>query len=443
LEDLGPYQTSIPIALVSQPLGFNIDLITGIVAILLLLFLLTLVSGGEVLFFSVLPADGEKKHSKKSGIQNSIIRLIKYPEILQTTISITKSLVNVLIVVFSTSLATQFLNHGNSLLAEVIITLIIISLLVLFYSETIPGNLAARYKPAFILLSVPVLQTFFILFWPISYILKIFSRKLNRILLQNSESYSVNELSDALELNEVTLSEEKSILKGIVKFTNIYVSEIMKSRIDIVGADITTSYTDLLRIINESGYSRIPVYNETFDDIKGILYIKDLLLHLEKQSGFKWQSLIRPPYFVPESKKINDLLKEFQKKHIHMAVVVDEYGGTSGIVTLEDILEEIVGEISDESDAEELAYKMIDANTFLFEGKVLLNDFYKIANVSDDIFEKVKGEADTLAGLILEIKGEIPKPKDKICYGSFKFEIREVDKRRIKMIHVSIIRNNN
>jgi gliding motility-associated protein GldE len=241
-----------------------------------------------------------------------------------------------------------------------------------------------------------------------------------------------------LELTEKHLTEEKNILKGIVKFGNIDVCEIMKSRVDTVATEINTPFDILLKLIEESGYSRIPVYEETFDHIKGILYIKDLLSHFNKPADFKWQSLIRPSYFIPESKKINDLLKEFQTHHIHMAIVVDEYGGTSGIITLEDILEEIVGDISDESDEEEITYEKIDDSNFIFEGKTLLNDFYKVAGIDDNVFDEIKGEADTIAGLILELRGDIPKPDDKLVYKNFVFGVISVDKRRIKKIKVTI-----
>ena len=250
----------------------------------------------------------------------------------------------------------------------------------------------------------------------------------------------MDELSDALELAEHETDEDKSILKGIVKFVNLYVREIMTSRVDVVGVDMTLKFRSLIELINKSGYSRIPVYDKHFDNIKGILYIKDLLPHIQKPDTFNWQSLIRPPYYVPETKKIDDLLKEFQTNKIHLAIVVDEYGGTSGIITLEDILEEIIGEITDETDEDETLYTQIDNSTYVFEGKAQLNDFYKILNLDEHIFDEVKGDADTLAGLILEIKGELPGKNDLIQYNDFKFKIIAVDNRRIKKIQVTIIK---
>jgi len=248
----------------------------------------------------------------------------------------------------------------------------------------------------------------------------------------------MDQLSDAIDLTADDIAEEKTILEGIVKFGNIDVSEIMKARIDVVAIDIKTRLHELIRIINESGHSRIPIFADTFDNIKGILFIKDILPHINKGKNFKWQSLIRPPFYVPENKKIDDLLHEFQSKRKHMAIVIDEYGGTSGIITLEDILEEIVGDITDESDDAELRHKQLDKNTFIFEGKILLNDFYKITDTPDDFFDPVKGEADTLAGLILEIEGEFPAEGTTIEYENLRFHIESVDKRRIKQIKLEI-----
>jgi len=276
------------------------------------------------------------------------------------------------------------------------------------------------------------------IFKPISSILIYSTSIVNKRFARKKQNISMDDLSKAMELPSTTITEDEKILKGIVKFRNIDVKEIMKSRLDVVAIDMQTKFSKLLPQIIESGYSRIPVYSGSFDNIRGILYIKDLLPHLNKNDTFKWQSLIRSPYFVPETKKINDLLEEFQSKKIHLAMVVDEYGGTHGIITLEDILEEIVGEIADESDEDEPTYVRLDESNYLFEGKTLLNDFYKIINTSDNIFNEIKGDADTLAGLILEIKGEIPEKNDIIRYKKFSFIIDSVDFRRIKRIRVKI-----
>jgi gliding motility-associated protein GldE len=244
----------------------------------------------------------------------------------------------------------------------------------------------------------------------------------------------MGDLSQALELTADEMSDEMEILEGIVNFGNINVVEVMKSRVDVVAIDVRTGFGKLKSILIDSGYSRIPVYDGTFDNVKGILYVKDLLPHHHKPNTFRWQSIIRPPYYVPETKKINDLLEEFQTQKNHMAVVVDEYGGTSGIITMEDILEEIIGDITDESDEEKETFTLEKDGTYVFEGKTLLNDFFKITELDSDLFEDIKGDADTLAGLLLEIKGEIPQKKEEFSHQEFKFIVEAVDNRRIKKI---------
>jgi Hemolysins and related proteins containing CBS domains len=253
-----------------------------------------------------------------------------------------------------------------------------------------------------------------------------------------SRQISVDDLTEAIENASDTLSDEEDILKGIVKFGNIDVSEILRPRIDVVALDYKMSIKQVLAVVVDSGYSRIPVYAGNFDNVKGILYVKDLLPYINEKDDFRWQSLIRPPYFVPDTKKVKELLTEFQTSKIHMAVIVDEYGGTLGIVTLEDILEEIVGEISDESDEDEKSYSQINDNTYIFDGKTLLNDFYKILQTETTVFDDIKGEADTLAGLILELKGAIPNKNEQVKYKQFIFKIEAVDSRRIKQIRVTI-----
>lgn len=441
MEDPDPYEQILPVLTVFQPEASNFGLIAGMVVILFLLVLSAMVSGSEVAFFSLSPTDVDKIKELKSRSGKIANALLKHPDRLLATILITNNFVNVGIVVISTFLTDSLFNFEEiNRWVGFTIQVVVVTFLILFFSEVLPKVYANRSPFTFSIFIAPALLFFSKAFKPLSSLLIRSTGVVNRKLSKKKSNISIHELSDALELTEVSLSEEKNILKGIVKFGNIYVSEIMRSRVDVVAIETETTYSDLLKIINESGFSRIPVYKDTFDEVKGILYIKDLLPYLSKPPSFKWQTLIRPSYFVPESKKINDLLKEFQTEHIHMAIVVDEYGGTSGIVTLEDILEEIVGEIADESDAEETSYRKIDQDNILFEGKVLLNDFYKIAQVEDNVFDNVKGDADTLAGLILELRGEIPERKDKLTYKNFTFEVREVDQRRIKLIHVSVKR---
>jgi gliding motility-associated protein GldE len=280
------------------------------------------------------------------------------------------------------------------------------------------------------------------IFYPFSSILVRSTSFLDKRIARRSPGISRSELSDAIDITagESTPEEEKKILKGIVKFGDIEVKEIMHSRVDVVALDLEVSFAEVLEVIVESGFSRIPVYKESFDNIQGILYVKDLLPHIEKSTTFNWHNLIRDAFFVPENKKINDLLQEFQERKIHLAIVVDEYGGTSGIVTLEDVLEEIVGEITDESDSgtEEFVYEKIDDQTYMFEGKTTINDFCKIIEVDDDIFDEVKGESDSLAGLILELEGKIPEKGDETSFLNYTFKTVDVDLKRIKRIKVMI-----
>ncbi len=263
-------------------------------------------------------------------------------------------------------------------------------------------------------------------------------KPLSSFLTNQRSNISMDDISDSLDMSHNDMDEDEKLLKGIVNFGNISVSTIMCPRIDVTSLDIKSGFDKVVPVIVESGFSRIPVYSGSFDSIKGILYAKDILPYTNNPADFKWQSLLRQPYFVPETKKINDLLKEFQVKKIHMAIVIDEYGGTSGIVTLEDILEEIVGEITDESDEDDLLFRKIDESTYIFEGKILLNDFCKTVNAEEDIFDNVRGEAETLAGLILELTGEIPQKGQTISLNQFSFSIESADRRRIKEIRVEI-----
>ncbi len=423
-----------------QPENFSLGIVAGMLVVILLLLISALVSGSEVAYFSLVPAELDKIQNSKSRASRIAESLLKHPDRLLATILITNNFVNVGVVILSSFITSSLFNFGGNQLIEVLVKVVVITFLILFFSEVLPKVYANKYAMAFALFTAPGLLFFAKVFKPLSFMLISSTNVVNKRLLKKKGNLSMDELSDALELTEGALSEERKILQGIVKFGNIDVNDIMCPRVDVISIEKGASYSELLKLVRNSGYSRIPVYEDTFDEVKGILYIKDLLPYLDKNSSFEWTTLIRPPFFVPESKKINDLLREFQLEHIHMAIVVDEYGGTSGIVTLEDILEEIVGEISDESDAEELSYKIIDENNIVFEGKVLLNDFYKITNVEDDIFDEVKGDADTLAGLILELRGEFPKKDDKLAYKNFIFHVKEVDQRRIKLIHVTIKR---
>ncbi len=411
----------------------------SLMVIVLLLVLSALLSGSEIAYFSLSPA--EKHKISKASTKNAkyILKNLESPEQLLATILVANNFVNVGIVILSSFVVNNLIDFSNEPVWGFIFQVIIITFIILLFGEIIPKVYSTHYPLKFArFISVPLFYTIRI-FRPVNSVLIFSTSFINNRIHAYGNHISIDELSQALELTSKTeLKDDTEILKGIVKFGNKSVVEIMRSRVDVVSLDIDSNYDEVLKLITETGFSRIPVYSETFDNIKGILYIKDLLPHVSKGSGFKWQTIIRPPFYVPETKKIDDLLEEFQKNKVHMAIVVDEYGGSSGIVTLEDVLEEIVGEISDESDEEENFYTKISDNKYIFDGKTLLNDFYKVTKLEDPIFDDVKGEADTLAGLILELKGEFPEKNDTITCKNYVFSIEAVDNRRIKQIKVEI-----
>lgn len=418
---------------------FTLDLAICLGFIFFFLVLSALLSGAEVAYFSISKAERIKMKGKSSKKNQYLIRNLEAPEQLLTTLLVVNNFVNVGIVILSVFTLGNLVSISESPVWTFVFQLGAISFIILLFGEVMPKLYATRHALRFArFIALPIYFLVKVL-RPLNSVL-IFSLSFvsNRIRAYNQQ-ISIDELSQALELTSQTeLKDDKDILKGIVKFGNKSVVEIMRSRVDVVSAEITDSYSKIMNMITETGFSRIPVYSESFDNIKGILYIKDLLPHVHKGATFRWQSIIRPPFFVPETKKIDDLLEEFQKNKVHMAIVVDEYGGTSGVVTLEDVLEEIVGEITDEFDEEEKFYTKIGENKFLFDGKTLLNDFYKVIGVDDSVFADVKGEADTLAGLILELQGEIPQRNDTITCKNCVFSIESVDNRRIKQIKVEL-----
>lgn len=417
---------------------FSTGIFIWILVLLLLLISSALTSGSEVAYFSLSPSNIKSLETKKSKKAFLALKLYGMPERLLATILVVNNFINIGIVILSAFITNSIIDFSNIPTLGFIFQIIIITFLLLLFGEILPKIYATHYPLQFATNMAYPLFYLEKIFKPISSILIYSTSIVNKRFARKKQNISMDDLSKAMELPSTTITEDEKILKGIVKFRNIDVKEIMKSRLDVVAIDMQTKFSKLLPQIIESGYSRIPIYSGSFDNIRGILYIKDLLPHLNKNDTFKWQSLIRSPYFVPETKKINDLLEEFQSKKIHLAMVVDEYGGTHGIITLEDILEEIVGEIADESDEDEPTYVRLDESNYLFEGKTLLNDFYKIINTSDNIFNEIKGDADTLAGLILEIIGKIPGKDDIIRYKNFSFKIDSVDFRRIKRIRVKI-----
>jgi len=315
---------------------------------------------------------------------------------------------------------------------------VVITFLLLLFGEIVPKVYANRTAPRFAKRMAVPLVILDKAFQPLIFILIRSTRLVNRRLAKKGQNISMDDLSEALDLTTDVVQDEKEMLEGIVRFSNLEVVEIMRPRTDVVAVDIQTDLDTLIKVIIDSGFSRIPVYEQTSDHLKGILYVKDLFPHINQKEKVDWTALIRDPFFVPEAKKINDLLKEFQEKKIHLAIVVDEYGGTEGIVTMEDILEEVVGEITDESDEAEEFYRQIDASTWIFDGKTLLNDFYKVTELDDELFDDVKGDSETLAGLLLELKGGFPKRNDVVPCKGVEFTVLGMDQRRIKEIKVKL-----
>jgi len=419
---------------------FTVSVIFSLVAVLLLLIVSALLSGSEAAYFSLNEIDRQKL--KKNKTNSRVFVNLENPVKLLATILVANSFIKIGVIVLSITILSQLIIIQNLPVFEFILQVVFIFCVLFLFSEVLPKIYANRHKMSIVRFMAFPLYLLEKVFRPISFLLIATTSLVNQRLQKHSKNFSIDEISQALKLTtEQELSDEKEILEGIVKFGNKNVSEIMKPRIDVVSLDIKTTFPGVLNLIVDSGFSRIPVYSGSFDNIKGILYIKDILPHSHKVDSFNWQTLIRPPFYVPETKKINSLLKEFQKNKVHLAVVIDEYGGTSGIVTLEDVLEEIVGEIVDEFDDDEQYYSKISESIFLFDAKTLLGDFFKIVKCDDTVFNKIKGDAETLAGLILELKGEIPALNEKMEYKQFIFTVEAVDNRRIKQIKVEINRN--
>lgn len=407
-------------------------------AISVLLLLSAMFSASETAFFTLKTEELDELKNKNSVLSRSAIRLYELPDKLLSTLLILNTTTNVIFAVLSFSLckSTGILESLPTLGSIVYLFAIIIVLLV--FGEMLPKAYATRNNKSIVLTMALPLSLFMFLLRPVvslvSWPLSIIKRKIGLF-----KPNIIDELSEVLEHTDEELNEDEKILKGVVNFSNINVNAIMCPRIDITAIDIANSLNEVVPVIIESGFSRIPVYSDTLDNIKGLLYAKDILPYMNERDGFKWQDLLRAPYFVPETKKINILLKELQIKKIHMAIVIDEYGGTSGIITLEDILEEIVGDITDESDEDEILYRKLDDNNYIFKGKILIDDIIEILNFDEDPFEFIRGESETLAGLILELTGEMPKVKQVVSFNNFKFFIEAADKRRITSVRMKVM----
>ena len=405
----------------------------------LLLVVSAFASGSEIAFFSLSPSDINEMDPERKPKDSAIQKLRDDNERTLATILVTNNFVNVTIIMLCNYVFGKVIDFGNAYWLQFLCITVLLTFLLLLFGEIMPKVFARQNPLAFCRRVVNGILFARQMFWPIETVLLKSRVIAERLLRNDTHVLSVDELEQALELTDKDeIRDEKSMLQGIIRFGDETVKEIMTSRKDVVDIDIKTPFSRVIKCIVENNYSRIPVYQDNSDNIRGVLYIKDLLLHIGKPDTFRWQSLIRPPYFVPETKKVDDLLREFQDNRVHIAIVVDEFGGTSGIVTLEDVLEEIVGEIHDEYDEDDKMYKRVNSNTYIFEGKTPLSDFVKILDVSDDEFSEIEGEADTLAGLMLEMKGDFPEVHEKFEYDNFCFEIMEVSERRIASIKVVV-----
>ncbi|MGD1892023.1 MAG: gliding motility-associated protein GldE [Cyclobacteriaceae bacterium] len=407
--------------------------------LVILLFCSAMISGSEVAFFSLSPREVSECQDSQEPSARRIANLLDQPKILLATILILNNLVNVAIVTLSTYATWQY--FGKEADGEVIAALpASVTIAILFFGEILPKQYAVHYSLLFAKRTAGALNTAARFCKPFSIALMSFSNVVEKQLSKKGYQVSIDELNQALEIttrnDKEATEEEKGILKGIVNFGTLSVKQVMRSRIDITAIDIEIDFHELMDIINKTGYSRLPIYRETVDSIEGILYVKDLLPYLDQEDTFAWQNLLHKGFFVPESKKIDALLKDFQEKRVHMAIVVDEYGGTSGLITLEDIIEEIVGEINDEFDENDIHYNKLDENTFIFEGKTSLNDFCKVLDEDISLFDSVKGESESLGGLLLEIHANLPRAGEKIQYDKYVFTVVAVDNKRIKRIRV-------
>ncbi len=416
---------------------------TGAVLALVLACLLLLVSGfasgSEIAFFSLSPNDLNELDEEKNPVDGKIQRLRDDSERTLATILITNNLVNVTIIMLCNYFFAHTVSFGRAVLLQFVVITVLLTFLLLLFGEIIPKVYSGQHALSVCRHFAPAISVLSRLFRPLSAVLIRSGALAGKVVQKDSHVLSVDDLEQALELtDEADLKEEKNMLEGIVRFGDETAKEVMTSRQDVVSLDFNATFPDVIKCIVENNYSRIPVSQGSLDNIRGILYIKDLLPHLSKPASFRWQSLIRPPYYVPETKKIDDLLRDFQENKVHIAIVVDEFGGTSGIVTLEDILEEIVGEINDEYDEEEKSYVRLNANTYVFEGKTLLTDFCRILQIDDDVFDEVQGDADTVAGLLLELKGDFPKLHESMVFNRFRFEVVEMDGHRISKIKVVV-----
>ena len=428
-------------------ISFNPISLGVVIAILITIVLLGLsafASASEIAYFSLSPSDLSELSEERTEQDKAINMLRDDSERTLASILITNNFVNVTIIMLCNYIFTSLVYFGEKAYwLQFLIVTVLLTFLLLLFGEIIPKVYSREDPLAFCRRSVSGILFFRRLFWVFESILLRSGFLASKVIKNDQQILSVDELEHALELTDKNdIKEEQKMLQGIVRFGDETVREVMTSRQDIVALNINSPFSDVLKSIIENNYSRIPVYQNNDDNIKGVLYIKDLLPHLAKPTSFKWQTLMRPPHFVPETKRLDDMMKDFKENKVHIAIVVDEFGGTSGLITLEDILEEIVGEINDEYDEEDTSYSKLNYNTYVFDGKTLLSDVTKILEVDDDYFSEIEGDADSLAGLLLEIKGDFPTMHERIEYRNFMFEILKVDGRRISKVKITISANN-
>ena len=415
----------------------SLSVLCSLVGVGVLLLLSGFASGSEIAFFSLTPKELSELNPEHSTRDKSIQMLRDDSERTLATILITNNFVNVTIIMLCNYIFARVVDFGEAYWLQFLCITVLLTFLLLLFGEIIP-KVYSRISPLmFCRRTVRGILFFRQIFWPIETILLSSGILAEKVVQTKNHVLSVDDLEQALELTDKEeIKEEESMLQGIIRFGDEMVREVMTSRQDIVGLDIKKNFDDVLKSVMENNYSRIPVWQNTQDNIRGVLYIKDLLPHIDKPKNFRWQSLIRSAYFVPETKKIDDLLREFQQNKVHIAIVVDEFGGTSGLITLEDILEEIVGEINDEYDEEEMQYTKLTYNTYVFEGKTQLTDFARLLNMDDEEFDDI--ESDTLAGLLLEIKGDFPSIHEVLKFKNLTFEVLKKEQRRISRVKVTV-----
>lgn len=429
-----------PPSLQALILAIDISIVSGFVLLFVLLCCSALISGAEVALFSLTRTDIDNHPDAGSKPFQIILQLLERPKKLLATILVANNFINIAVVLLFAYLGDFMFKDIINPTLKFAVEVVVVTFLILLFGEILPKIYASRNNIKFASFMAYPLRVLDALISPLSLPMRSITLGVHGKLGKQKSNLSVDQLSQALELtsHDDTSKEEKKILQGIVSFGNTDTKQVMRPRIDIFALNVDQKYTEIIPEIIENGYSRIPVYEENVDKIKGILYVKDLLPYIDRKQ-FDWTSLLREPFFVPENKKLDDLMAEFQDKKVHLAVVVDEYGGTSGLISLEDIIEEIVGDISDEFDDEDLNYSKLDDRNYVFEGKTALKDFYKVIKLKDDaIFEDEKGEAETIAGFVLEISGSFPKIQSKIFFRDYVFTIEEMDKKRIKRVKVTI-----